>query len=1171
MRLSDFAIDNPVKVVVGVVLLAMFGLLSLYSIPVQLTPEVSTPLIMVITRWPGASPQEMEKEIISKQEEQLQGIEGLVDFRSRSSDGRGEIEMEFRVGTDLRSTLLKVGNKLDQVREYPEDADRPVLLTASADSSAIAYLNLIPAAPSRAQLQAVAAAHPELRSELEPLWQASEVDVTRVYRLASRHPAIGELIQNDLNPWTLRTFVEDKLVVPIENVKGVGDTEVYGGAQDEVRVVVDPAQLAARHITIPDLRRALAGENKDISAGDIWEGKRRYVVRTLGQFHDLDQVAEVIVAYRDGTPVRVRDVATVELTTAKLEGMSHQRGVNMLTIAVQREQGANVLEVMAGVREVVLELNEGLLKSRGLYLLQSYDETVYIDSAIGLVRDNVYVGGLLAIGVLFLFLRDIRSTLVIAVSIAISCIGTLLAMRLTGRTLNVISLAGMSFAVGMLVDNVIVVLENIYTYYQQGQSPRAAACQGTADVWGAILASSATNLAVFLPVIFIQEEAGQLFRDIAIVICAGVAISMVVGMTVVPCAAARLLRSQDSAPDWVLGKRQDRLTRLGTGFYRLVERTNERLLSGQLGPLARLGAAVGMGVGAVCLVRYAWATEERAWWGAPGALTTLALALVLAAVLAWRLPRLAVVAMTFLLSMGISVALVPPVEYLPEGNENLVFAMLQPPAGYNVERLMELGGQVEDRLRPYWEARLGTPEAKKLDGPAMENFFLVARRGGMFMGARAAEPERASDLVPVLQRATEGLAGVTAFVNQSSLFDSPTMSGGRSIEIEITGPDQAELASLGQRVMQRVQAIYPTESTKTSARAIPSLDQSSPEMHVRRNPEKAAERGITNVDLGYTVNALVDGAYAGTFWHQGKELDLKIYGADEFARRTQDIGQLPLVTPGGEIVQLADVADVVLTTGAETVMRIDRERALTIMVNLGQAIALEEAMRRIDREVLAPLREEAGPLGLYRLRLAGTADKLRQMRTAMAGSMLLALVITYLLIAGLYESFIYPIVIMISVPLGAVGGIAGLALLNVAVVQRLDSLTMLGFVMLIGTVVNNAILIVDQALFLIRTQGRPPRQAVVEGVLGRLRPIFMTTFTAVLGLLPLVVMPGAGSELYRGLGAVMLGGLLISTVFMLFVVPLLFTLFHEAEMWLRGRWGRPVPSNVATESLAGAA
>lgn len=1168
MWLADFSIENPVKVTVGVILVCLFGMLAFFGIPIQLTPEVSKPVISVNTRWPGASPEEIEKEIVAKQEEQLQGVEGMTSFKSYCFDSFAEVEMEFLVGTDIDSTIVKVNSRLNQVRDYPEDADKPVVRTVSASSSHITYINLLPLPPSREQILALQAAQPQLASVLAPVLAEPEIDVTRVYYLAQKHPEIGQLLLGDLNPQTLRQFAEDKLKPVFEQVKGVAQADIFGGSRSQLRVVVNPAQLAARQVTVADLRRALAGENVDVSAGDLWEGKRRYVIRTLGRYESVGQVEDSIVAYRDGAPVYVRDIARVELGLAKPEGMAHQRGVNMITLAIQREDGSNVLEVMAGVKRVIAEMNAGILKVRGLQFMQSYDETVYIYSATKLVKDNIYAGSILAIITLLLFLRDWRSVLVIAVSIPICGIGTFLVIRLLGRSINVISLAGIAFAVGIVVDNANIVLENIFSYYQKGLRPREAASQGTADVWSAILAGTLTNLAVFLPVIFIQEEAGQLFRDISIAISAGIAFSLLVALTVVPVAASRFLREKDLAYLDQIDPKKHWLDALGHGFVDWVTRVNERLLNGRIGALALWCWIALFAVGMLGLVPAPVRPWERwPYWYPQANPKLLAAALAAAALFvpfAFRFRRTAVVLATIAGSLGLSYKLMPNAEYLPEGNKNLVFASLLPPPGYNVEKMIDLGIVVEERLRPYWDAKPGSPEAAQLEGPPIDNFFLVARRGQVFMGARSADPERAAELVPVLRKATEGLPGVIAFANQSSLFER-SLSSGRSIDIEITGPELQTLISLGRGIMGRVGELYPPE-TETAARPVPSLDLGSPEIHVVRNREKAAHRGVNTAELGYMINALVDGAYAGTYWHEGREIDLVIYGDDSYSRQTQDIAQLPIGTPSGELVRIGDVADVVMSSGPEQINRVDRERAITIQVRPGPNVPLEVAMQRIDEEILRPLREDARYGGLYHFQLAGTADKLRQMRTALAGSLLLAVLITFLLMAGLYESFVYPAIIMVTVPLGTVGSFLLLWLMNFYTIQRMDSLTMLGVIILIGTVVNNAILVIDQTLLLIRRDGMHYRQAVMESTRGRIRPIFMTTGTTVLGLVPLVVLPGAGSELYRGLGAVMLGGLTISTMFTLFLIPLMFVMVYELQEWL---WPtRAVESSAAVVAEA---
>ena len=600
MRISDFAIANPVKVAVGVILIWMFGLIALFGIPVQMTPEVTRPIVSVRTEWQGAGPQEIEKDIISKQEEQLQDIEGMIDFRSHCSDGRGEVEMEFQVGTDMSSTLLRVNNRLEQVEDYPQEADEPVIRTSSSDSASVAYLRLMARPPSRRQLRAFRDAHPEVAEQIDELLTRDKIETVHVYALANRYPVFQDLIKNDPKVLNMLRFAEDVVAARVANVAGVSEAEIYGGSQLELRVVIDSARLAALQITIEQLRAALAAQNADVSGGDLWEGKRSYSIRTLGQFYSPEDVENVIVTHRDGGPVYVKDLAEVKLTNSKTRGLGHQRGVESLTLAVRRTQGTNALEVMNGVLAAVDELNESVLPARGLELFPSYDETVYIRSATRLVRNNIFIGGALAIGVLLLFLRSGRSTLVIALAIPISCLGTFLVIRLLGRSINVISLAGMSFAIGMVVDAAIVVLENIFSHYQRGEKPFVAASRGTSEVWGAILASTLTTLAVFLPVIFIQEEAGQLFRDIAVAISAGVSLSLIVSLTVIPTAAARLLREREKHHEPVTN--DGRLHRLARAINDGIVSLTERLQSGRISRAAVAVMVVLFTLGAICLV-----------------------------------------------------------------------------------------------------------------------------------------------------------------------------------------------------------------------------------------------------------------------------------------------------------------------------------------------------------------------------------------------------------------------------------------------------------------------------------------------------------------------------------------------------------------------------------------
>lgn len=1126
MNFIEWFVSNPVKVSVGVIILALFGSIALYRMPMQLTPEVEIPTFTVTTLWPGASPQEVESEIVQEQEEQLQSVEGLQKLSSQSMDSQGVVTLEFAVGTEINEGLLNVSTRLQQVRDYPESAREPIVATSNANDRFIAWFILTPLRPQHEKLDEAITKFPALKSELEHVKKAINpgLAIFRMRELCEKHPEIRDFMPPDQDLTKLRRFCEDFVETRLERVEGVSNANVVGGREEELQVVVDPHQLAARQLTIADVRDALRKANRNTSGGDFWEGKRRYVIRTLGKFTSPEQVENTILARRDGSPVYVRDVGTVRLGYKKPDGLVHRYGSSVIAINAQRETGANVLEVMKGLQETVAKLNDTVLKQRGLELTQVYDETEYIYSAMKVVEDDIVTGAILTFFVLLLFLRSVKSSLVVLVSIATSMIGMFLALGLLGRTLNVLTLAGISFAVGMLVDNFIVVLESIFRHHSEGDDVMTSTVKGTQEVWGAIVASTMANLAVFVPVLFIEDQVGQLFRDLALAVACALALSLLVALIVVPTAAARLIgkSKRSKAGDGVAPATGDAIENQSPespasdiklfGILPIVDRFGASFVNLIVGINAKLQQSV--------------------------------------------VARLVTVVSFLAFAVGISWILMPKVEYLPSGNRNLVIAILIPPPGYNLDHMEAMGRRVEQNARQYWDVNPDDPEVKKLNYPTIADFFYVARGRTLFMGVRAQNALEAHKLVPLVQQMVTGIPGTFGVVKQSSLFERG-LTAGRTIDIEITGPDIKQLVGFGGRVLGQCQKVIP------GCQAIPqpSLDLSSPEIHAVPRWEQAADLGTSADEIGYAVDALIDGAYATDYFTGGDKIDLAIVGREEYAQRTQDLESLPIATRSGQVVSLGAVADLPLSSGPEQINRRERQRAITIQVSPPADMPLEDAMLRIQKEIVAGLEADPSFQGLYQVNLSGTADKLKTTWLAIRWNLLLAIIITYLVMAALFESWIYPFIVMLSVPLGAVGGFVGLGMLNILLapsgqVQTLDMLTMVGFIILVGTVVNNPILIVEQALVHMREDGMTPRDAVLESVRTRIRPIFMTALIGLFGLLPLVISPGAGSELYRGLGSVTLGGLVASTMFTLIFVPALFSLALDARAAVVQWWSR---------------
>jgi HAE1 family hydrophobic/amphiphilic exporter-1 len=1040
MALIRWCVRYPVSVAVGMILTTIFGVISLYRIPLQMTPTVDRPEITVETDYLGAAPQEVEEEVTNRQEERLNSVEALAEITSASTEGKSRIVLRFDWGTNKDLARLDVSEKLDLVQDLPPGAEAPVIRAVNSDEEIpIAWITVETSRPIN-----------EVREE-----------------------------------------VEDVAKARLERVEGVGAVWLFGGQEREARVYLDPARLAARTLTITQVRDAILGENRNTRGGNLDEGRRRYVVRTVGQFTSLDDLRDVIVA-RPGAsaaPVYLRDVASVDFGFKEPQGLVRRMGHETVGLGVLRKTGANTVQVMKRVRAELDYLNR-LYAGKDLRFEQVYDETRYIDQAIRLVTDNITSGAILAAVALLVFLRNVWTVGIMAITIPIGVVATFIFIDAFGRSLNIIMLAGLAFAVGTVMDNSIVVLENVFRHRSMGKGPFEAAVDGTSEVWGSMLTSTLTTLAVFVPIIFVEQEAGQLFRDIAIALALVNVLSLLVTFTVTPMMAARYLRVPAPGPPSRLGRLVDVITfgwlgrAVAGGFERLLAWLNR-------GALRRVVTALGIVAASV--------------------------------VAAWLL--------------------MPPVDYLPQGNQNFIFGVVKTPPGLSLDDKTRMVQEIERRV-------LGMPQ--------LDNFFSVVRSEDPFVGAifraeHSSVRQMQAGLAEFRQR-TFGIPGVIGvFVAQVPLFPRSRSGffGGVNVEVDVRGDSLEEIQRVSGALHQQL-ARLPFVNFVNS-----SFDLGNPELQVRPDREKARALGLTAADVGYVVETLVAGSRAGFFRDRGKELDLTLISGTGTRTPSHELGHLNLTAPGGRVVKLGDIAGIEPASGPTKIDHTDLDRSITLTANVNPTVPLGQAVERIETQVVAPTRASL-PLG-YAIDLTGQAEDLAVTFDALKWSFLLAVVITYLLMCSLYESWILPLVVMFSVPLAMTGGVLGLKLVNVLEpTVKMDVVTMLGFIILAGVVVNNAVLLVDVALQAMQT-GADAKTAMRESATTRLRPIAMTAVAAVIGLLPLVVSSGAGSELYRGLGAVMIGGLSLSTVFTLVLIPILFTLWFDMKAALShalGRWGK---------------
>lgn len=1027
--LIKVAIERPVAVLALIMLTVLFGIVALRNIPIQMSPDIEKPILEVRVNWPGASPEDVDRELVARLESELSGLNGVEEIVSASRRGRASVTLTYGVNQDMDKALVLLLSKLSSVSGLPTDARTPQVRTSNSDDSPIARLALVSN-------------------------DGADVDLEG-----------------------LGNFLQSQIVEPLGRVNGVAEITFNGGGNKEMRVFIDPAKLTQYRITLTEVIDALRTSSSMMSVGAVTEGKRTYAVRAEAVNYTPEAAGRIVLrtdVLPSGAlvPLLLSDIATIELQSQTRSSYRRLNGKDAVIINALREQGTNVVDTMLRLRDRINELNRDVLTQRGLNLRVVYDETTYISSAINLVQQNIWVGGLLALGILMLFLRSILPTIIVFAAIPVSVIGTFVAIAGLGLSINVISLAGLAFAVGMVVDASIVSLENIFRLRQRGLSSDQAAYRGARQVWAPILGSALTTVIVFIPVLLLALPVGQLFRDIGIAISVSVLISVVVSVTVIPALAARLLAGRQDRYANLL--RIPGLDHLAGGFARLI-------------------------------VAYARLTVRRSIIG------------------------LAVVATVVAGAFGFSARFMPQLDYLPDGNANFAFGRIFTPPGYSMDETLRIAEKMENAARPLWEGKTepGGP-------PAIERFFFVAFSGGAFAGASAVDPDRVSELQMVLMRPVLSEPGAGAFVRQASLFGR-SVGGSRSIRIDISGPSRDAVLPVAFRVNERLGELFPRREGN-QVRAIPNLDNGAPQIQITPDLNALARAGVSVRDVTTAVDVFNDGADVIQIPIAGELIDLVLSGSEATKLTTAQLSDIPIVTRAGNILRLGQVADIQIISAPEQIRRIAGRQALSLRLRPNEAVPLENAVQLIEEQLIAEIRPLASEAGVT-ISLSGAASALDETWQAMKANVTVALGVIFLLLVVLLRNFVLPLVILLAVPVAAAGGIAGLAILNIFIRQPLDMLTMLGFVILTGVVVNNAILMIEQAMLHIREEGLDVSEAVIEATRNRIRPIFMSTLTSLFGLVPLVIFPGAGAELYRGLGVVVFGGLGLSTLATLIIVP----------------------------------
>jgi multidrug efflux pump subunit AcrB len=1016
MKLSERCLQNPPAVAAAAAIVLLFGVLAMLRLPIQLLPDTRQPQLFVNAEWREAAPAELEEALIEPIEEAMRGLPGLVEMRSESNRGRGGVRLSFEVGTDMTRVMLDVVSRLNTLPPLPPDADEPQVFGGDNWQTQNAASLLV-----------------------RPIEGHSVPDIAVQYQ---------QLMEEVVEPRLAR-------------VPGVSRVNLEGGRPREVQVRFDPHRLAALGISPQRLAQTVIAA-RDVSAGFANVGRRQFTVRVTGR-EPVEDLGNLVVGWSEDRPLYLRDVADISTEHVDAFWFSYRSGVPAYYITAQRTSESNTVDVVDGVKEAIAELNAGPLAKEKLYADLSWDASVYVRRAIGFVEESLAIGILLAVGGLWYFLRGPRALLVIGASIPISLFFAVITMHLLGRTLNVVSLAGLAFSTGIVIDAALIVQGNILRFVQEGRDPWQATIDGADEVLPALLASMLTSVAIFLPILFMEGLEGQLFKDLAITMSVSHAASLLVAMTVIPAANRWALARGIPADQHLHWWRW-----MADFAMRLTDRHP-----------ARLAWIAGITTGSVLVI--------------------------------WLLA--------------------PKVDYLPVAQTDMIWNNIRLPPGGNIETARaELAPVVIERLRPYLE---GTKQPKV-------KYYNFSAWGG-FGGTAVVYPEDPRDIQEMVRLLREeimvGFPDTQVFVQRGSLLNVDG-DNTREIRLDFQGAnlnalmDAARVAT--DEISQAIPGTYP--------QAFPGLELNQPELQLLPDEWRIARSGLTRTEVASAIRAYTGGLWAGEYFDGNDRLDIIVKSSEWHS--PEELAELPIVTPGAGVQTVGELTELRQTVGPSQLVRINGHRTVSVNFEPPEDMTLDEAIDLLERDVEPKVR--AAMESKVQLTYAGSANELHDALRAMSQNFLLALVILFALMAALFRSMRDSLLVMVVMPVSVAGGILALRVVGLFGFQALDLLTMIGFIILLGLVVNAAILLVDQTRARERN-GVPRRQAVHDALETRARPIVLSTLTAVLGMAPLIFLPGLGAEIYRGLAAVVAGGMIVGTVFTWVLMPSLLRLGESVQ------------------------
>ena len=1035
MKLVEFSLRRRVTVAMCALAVVLFGIVAFGRLKVALLPELTYPSLTIETKLPGAAPAEVEQLVTRPIEERIGVVSGAERLSSVSRPGLSQVTVEFGWDRDMDFAAIDVREKLDVLR-LPDGAEAPVLLRFDPASDPVMRLYL---------------------------------------------RGVDDL-------YALRELAEESVEKDLESTAGVAAIEVSGGYEDEIEVVVDQGRLALAGLSMDEVATKLSKANVDQAGGSLYQREARYLVRASNRFRSLDDVRSTVIVDREGKRVTIGDVADVRRTHKERETITRLGGTEAVELAIYKEGDANTTTVAAAVRER-LELIRPRLPD-GVDLVVATDQSTFIDASVNEVLRSAALGGVFAIVVLMLFLRDVRNTLIIATAIPISIVATFFLMYQTGTTLNVMSLGGLALGVGMLVDSAIVVLESIHRRREAGADPARAAAEGAGEVGRAVVASTLTTIAVFLPVVFLEGVAAQLFRDMAVTVCFSLAVSLAVSLTLIPMMAATAVAGRPAEkPGVVLS-----VITFPLAVVRLIAGTVYRVLAVVLRPFAFVfDRALG---------RLTTAYPVLLSGSLKRPATVLGIAGLMFVATALSIPRLGL-------------------DLIPSMSQGEFAFVLELPEGTPLAATDRVVGEVQRDL----EADPRVDRYASISGRAALSRTTTVTDGEhtALLQVRMAPGTSAADETAVIETLREKIAA--ADVRRVRLQRPSVFSLRRPIEVELHGEDTDALREAGARVQERLAALPGVVEARSSA------ELGHPEVQVAFDRGRLAALGLSVADVASTIRHKLQGEVSTRFREGDREIDIRMRSVGRTAASPEEIQEIIVAKKGAAPIRLASVAAVRIATGPSEIHRRGQNRVAIV-----SADARGRDMGGLADDLQVALNEVELPAGVE-ARLAGQEQEMDRSLRSLLLALALAGFLVYLVMAAQFESLLHPFIVIFTLPLAAVGVVGAMLLTGSSV----SVVSMIGVVMLAGIVVNNAIVLVD-AINRRRDEGVSKTEAILAAGRARLRPILMTSATTVLGLLPLALASGAGAELRGALAIAVIGGLTVATVLTLVVIPVVYRL-----------------------------